>query len=84
MCILTLRALALSRSMAGRPVGPVSVSSEGRRGSLGAQGRSGGLQPSHPPFPGAAPVPGGRAEAGAQRAGPGGHQPGPAGPGAAA
>lgn len=35
MCILTLRALALSHSMAGRPVGPVSVSSEGRRGSLG-------------------------------------------------
>lgn len=36
------------------------------------------------PFPGAAPVPGGRAEAGAQRAGPGGHQRAPAGPGAAA
>ncbi|XP_073739405.1 galectin-12 isoform X2 [Callorhinus ursinus] len=33
---------------------------------------------------GAAPVPGGRAEAGAQRPGPGSHQPAPAGPGAAA
>ncbi|KAM9763556.1 galectin-12 isoform 2-T2 [Dama dama] len=32
---------------------------------------------------GAAPVPGGRPEAGTQRAGRGGHQPGPAGPGAA-
>ena len=37
-----------------------------------------------PPFPGSAPMPRGRAEAGAQWAGRGGHQPGPAGPGAAA
>ena len=36
-----------------------------------------------PSAPGAAPVPGGRPEAGTQRAGRGGHQPGPAGPGAA-
>lgn len=39
MWILTSWALALSCSTAGRPVGPVSVSSEGRSGSLGTWGR---------------------------------------------
>ncbi|XP_058545359.1 galectin-12 isoform X2 [Neofelis nebulosa] len=54
--------------------------------ALGVQEADLGPLPVLPPaiFRGAAPVPGGRAEAGAQRAGPGGHQRAPAGPGAAA
>lgn len=52
-------------------------------GRQAGKGGPGSLQHPMPFYTGAAPVPGGRPEAGTQWAGRRGHQPGPAGPGAA-